>query len=270
MGLGLVSGGIALAYEVLWARELLNLLGSTTRASAATLAAFMAGLALGAWFAGRLSTRLARPLWIYTAAEGLLAIFGFSFSEILARLAGVISGAALTLGVLAALLLVPTLLMGAVLPALAATLQSWGAAHPRYIAWLYGLNALGGALAASAIGFGALPTYGLSASEAGTVIIGLLAAAAAAGLGIRRRSMTRSVVERGTEPKRPIPGPQWAALVAALVLSGVAALGYEVLWTRILVLVVGSSTNALSIVSTAFWHSVRLSARRRSVWQNSS
>ena len=252
MGLGLVSGGIALAYEVLWARELLNLLGSTTRASAATLAAFMAGLALGAWFAGRLSTRLARPLWIYTAAEGLLAIFGFSFSEILGQFAGTVSSAALALGVLAALLLVPTLLMGAVLPALAATLQSWGAAHPRYIAWLYGLNALGGALAASVIGFGALPTYGLAASEAGTAITGLLAAAAAAALGIRRRSVTKFVVERGTEPKRPVPGPQWAALVAALVLSGVAALGYEILWTRILVLVVGSSTNAFTLMLSLY------------------
>ena len=51
--LGFVSGGVALAYEVLWTRELLNLLGSTTRASALVLAAFMFGIASGAWCAGR-------------------------------------------------------------------------------------------------------------------------------------------------------------------------------------------------------------------------
>ena len=40
----MVACAVALAYEVLWTRELLNLLGSTTRASALVLAGFMAGL----------------------------------------------------------------------------------------------------------------------------------------------------------------------------------------------------------------------------------
>jgi spermidine synthase len=60
--LGLVSGGVALSYEVLWGRELLNVLGSTTRASAVVLTAFMGGIAVGAWFAGRWFRRSTRPL----------------------------------------------------------------------------------------------------------------------------------------------------------------------------------------------------------------
>ncbi len=248
----MVSGAIALAYEILWTRELLNLLGSTTRATAATLAAFMAGLALGAWLAGHWSARYPRPLWLYAAAEGLLAAFGFLFPELLGRLAGILPVATLSVGVLVALLLVPALLMGVALPALAASLQGYGAAHPRYIAWLYGLNTFGGAFAALAVGFLALPSYGLQASQAGTAVAGLLAAGAATMLGLRWWSASGAAIGRSAPSDRNVQGSRKVALMAAFVLSGVAALGYEVLWTRILVLVVGSSTNAFALMLSLY------------------
>ena len=165
LALGLVSGGLAVAYEVLWSRELLNLLGSSTRASAGILAAFMLGISLGSWLAGRWSAQISGPLRLYAVAEGALLVFGFAFPEVLGRLSAMVSDAALWFGVFVALLLVPTFLMGMALPLLAAALQGYGADRPRHIAWLYGLNTFGGAIAALGVGFVALPTFGLEASQ---------------------------------------------------------------------------------------------------------
>src|SRR5262245_40031848 len=49
----LLSGAAALLYEVVWLRLLTLSMGHTSRAVGILLAAFMGGLAMGAWTAGR-------------------------------------------------------------------------------------------------------------------------------------------------------------------------------------------------------------------------
>ncbi len=249
LALAFASGGVALAYEVLWTRELLNLLGSTTRASAVVLAAFMVGIATGAWWASHWSTRATRPLWLFAIAEGLLAVIGFAFPQAFEQATAVFPTIALSSTFLIVLLSIPAFLMGIALPALAAALHAHGAIHPRYIAWLYGLNTLGGAIAALGVGFGALPAFGLLASEQGTSAVGLVTASVAVVFALRRSQSSRpangsdqsSATSGGTRLTR-------GTAVAALCLGGIAALGYQVLWTRILVLVVGSSSNAFAMM----------------------
>src|SRR5207249_9013646 len=50
----MASGAAALVYEVVWTRLLTLQLGHTVAAASTVLAAFMGGLAIGAWLAGRL------------------------------------------------------------------------------------------------------------------------------------------------------------------------------------------------------------------------
>jgi len=265
LGLGVASGAIALAYEVLWTRELLNVLGSTSRASAIVLAAFMAGLALGAWAAGAWSARTARPLWAYVLAEAVLAVIGLSFAPVLAAFGSSFSDATLAAGSLVVILLVPAILMGVALPVLAAALEA--AAPPtgrrgvgsRDIAWLYGLNTAGGAVAAFVVGFGVLPAIGLAASTRGVAAIGL-AVATGAALIAWRSPIAGPVATPTGGPKPARAGPAQAAIIAALVLSGIAALGYEILWTRILVLVVGSSSNAFTLMLGLYLFGIALGA----------
>ncbi len=248
--LGLMSGAVALAYEVLWTRELLNLLGSTTRASALVLSGFMGGLAVGAYVAGRLTTRVGRPLLIFAFAEAVLGGFGFVFPSVLRFIAGNFRGDVLLDAGLLAVLLVPASLMGAALPALAAALQQRSATRAKNIALLYGLNTLGGAAAAFGVGLVALPTLGLAASGKSVASSGLLLAALGMALSRQTKTLSSPRVDNvhaaisDTRPNRIAR----AAVVTALLLSGVAALGYEVLWTRILVLVVGSSSTAFALM----------------------
>lgn len=57
-----VSGAAALVYEVVWLRTLSLVVGHAVDALTAVLAAYMAGLAVGALLSGRLAERLRRPL----------------------------------------------------------------------------------------------------------------------------------------------------------------------------------------------------------------
>src|SRR5258705_12393216 len=66
------SGTAALAYEVLWARDWALVCGSTAVGTAVVLAAYFAGLALGAGLAARLGRRR-RSLGLYAALEAGVA-----------------------------------------------------------------------------------------------------------------------------------------------------------------------------------------------------
>ena len=258
--LALVSGILAVAYEVLWTRHLLNLFGSTTTATASMLAAFMAGMALGAWAMGRASEAARRPLLIYAGLEVVLGAYGLGIGGIIESVAAFLpagavygpGGLPLTLPIRTfghlIILILPTILMGATLPALAAALQLHGGSAPRDLAALYGLNVLGGVAGAFTTGFLTLPSYGLSQSQNLLSIMAVLAAAAATAIDRTARSqrLVMTPTDSWTLPDNSQVAP--ATLYGALFLSGFAALGYEILWTRILVLVIGSSTYAFSLM----------------------
>lgn len=258
LALACLSGLLGVGYEVLWTRHLLNLFGSTTTATASMLAAFMAGMALGAWAMARGTAALGRPLLVYAALELTLGLYGLAFGTIVKGAAAVFPSAAavgadwlaLTVAVRVAgnlaVLLLPTALMGAVLPALATALQHNRAVAPRYLAWLYGLNVLGGVIGAFGTGFVVLPTLGLGDSQLVLSALAASAAAVAAALAVRSRVAPAPVPEEGGRGDGAALAP--LALRGALFLAGFAALGYEVLWTRILVLVTGSSTYAFALM----------------------
>ena len=69
------SGATGLIYEVLWARMLGLVFGATTLAVSTVLAAFMGGLALGSALAGRLASRIKRPLSAYGWLEIGIAFY---------------------------------------------------------------------------------------------------------------------------------------------------------------------------------------------------
>src|SRR5438045_1988696 len=86
-GLFLVSGAAGLIYEVVWARLLKEVFGVTAYAVATVLAAYLGGLALGAWLLGSRVDRQTHPLRFYgflelgIAATALLGALLFRFLE---------------------------------------------------------------------------------------------------------------------------------------------------------------------------------------------
>ena len=83
-----LSGFAALLYQMAWMRQLSVEFGTSELAVATILAAYMAGLALGAAIAARLMDRIRRPILVYGVLEATIALSAIGVPFLL-QLAGV-------------------------------------------------------------------------------------------------------------------------------------------------------------------------------------
>lgn len=256
----------ALIYEVLWVRLISLHCGNTTLAASSVLAAFMAGLAIGSYAGGKAADRTptARLLLFYAILEAGIGLLGLA-SRPLIQLA---HGALLPLGIVFApqstqslvyfaasfaVLILPATCMGATLP----VLTRWAGQHEdgaadRPLSLLYGLNTLGAVIGAVAAGFWWIPGLGIQRT------LFLAAAAnglcAAAGYRLWRSAAaapsTREPMHE-VAPDSSLPAGA-APLLAALLISGAAAMICQVAWTRAFALVLGSTTYAFTLILTVF------------------
>jgi len=265
-----LSGATGLVYELLWVRLLYQAFGSTIESVTTVVAAYMGGLGLGAWLLGRRGDRHTRPAALYGRLEIAIGVFGLVSPFVLALAHRVYVSAAGALGLgggvsvalrftLAALvLLVPTTLMGGTLPVL--TRAFMGTERDRLkpsLGWLYGINTLGAVAGTALAGFFLIEYVGIRASLWATAAVNL-------GLGAAALALAR--------PLEPVPVPALAADgplapvapaaeagrtlrrvgLGLLGVTAFAALLHEIAWTRVLVMIVGGSTYAFTLVLLVF------------------
>jgi spermidine synthase len=273
-----------------------RILGNTVFATSTVLAAFMAGLALGSYLVGRFIDRSRAPLAWYVALEvgiGLSALLSLVLPDGLLplyqatyRLAGD-SRAWLSAaqGVLAlAFLLIPTTLMGATLPTLCAFGSRRHEGFGKCVATLYASNTLGAVTGVIASGFVLIGTVGESNTIGIGVVLNILVAGAALLVGWVSRGpqpISGGRSERGeratgeeearSREEKPQPLPSYPAHVRRVVLwcfaaSGFAALANEVIWTRMLMLHLGTSTYAFSAMLAALLLGTALGSSRAGQW----
>ena len=253
LGLFFLSGASGLVYQIIWVRLLSRVFGTTTFAVSALLAAFMAGLGLGAYLGGRYLSRRPSPLLWFGLLEIGIGVYALALNMTLPIaqrfFVSVVSDSSLThyqesllKVVLAfAILLVPTVFMGASLPLLVQqTVDRMGYLGLRTGA-LYALNTFGAAVGCLAAGFYAIPQWGL----AGTTLVaasvnGLVGIAACALSLIAAGGATKEEPEMSPESSTDGSAVRWAIL--AFSVSGFAAIGLEVVWTRLFTLVFKSIT----------------------------
>jgi spermidine synthase len=255
-----LSGATGLIYEVLWARMLGLVFGATTLAVSTVLAAFMGGLALGSALAGRLARKIKKPLRTYGLIEIGIAVYAL-FVPLLFRLIdhlyvliwqqlhpGYFTFSLWRFVLSGVVLLVPTTLMGATLPVLAAALVP-SAHDSNSVTRLYACNLAGAILGTLAAGFVLLPALGLHTTILVAAVLNALVGVLA--ITLQRRTISPSEyhepdpVNLQNDPSNPI----WYG--AALV-SGFVTISAQVVWTRTLTMIIGSSTYAFSIVVALF------------------
>src|ERR671926_1761050 len=73
-----LSGASGLVFEMVWTRLLTLVFGSTTLAVSTVLTAFMGGLGLGSYLAGRLADRLRDPVRAYALAEAAIGAYALA------------------------------------------------------------------------------------------------------------------------------------------------------------------------------------------------
>lgn len=266
----LASGFSSLIYQVVWTRFLVLVFGSTTFATSTVLSVFMGGLALGSFVAGKMVDKIKRPFLLYGILEGLIGIwalivpFLFSAAVPLYKVIwqnfhlDLLSFGLLRFVVACAILILPTTCMGATLPLLAKFVTTSLKFVGERVGTLYATNTLGAVFGAGLAGFVLLPVFGLYATTilAALINLALLAAVLLAGPKIEPtfEDKVQTPLGKELEAASGISSASKVLLVVAFCFatSGAAAMVYEVAWTRTLLMVIGSSTFAFSVMLVTF------------------
>ncbi len=250
------SGCAALIYEIVWFQLLEFVLGSTAVSLAVILGTFMGGMCLGSLALPRLVSRRRHPLRVCALLElgiGALGVVVVIAMPQVVRLLGGTAGhgpeGVLLRGLICALcLLPPTVLMGATLPAISRWLES----TPQGISWLgffYATNTVGAVFGCLLAGFYLLRVHDMPTATWTAAAINL--AAALLGLSLAAWApLPPEATEEVLAPSPPIPGVK--AVRIAIALSGMSALGAEVVWTRLLALILGPTVYTFSIILAVF------------------
>ncbi|MCC7144584.1 MAG: fused MFS/spermidine synthase [Candidatus Eisenbacteria bacterium] len=263
-----LSGAAGLIYQVLWSRLLNEVFGVTVYAVTAVLVTFLGGLAWGGVALGKVSDRQKNPLRFYGILEigiGITALLGTLTVRALDPLHMWVanrfepSSPVLILArmLLAAfVVLPPTFLMGGTLPAITRAFVSQISRLGSALSFLYALNALGAVVGTLASGFYLIGAIGVHPTL-------WLAIALNVGIGLICLQLAKT---RGTEWAGPAATGNAAppaaslspedgggrSLLFVMAICGFVSLGLEVVWTRMLVMIVGTSTYAFATMLSSF------------------
>lgn len=239
------SGFASLIYEIVWIRQASLVFGSSALAMSTVLAVFFLGLGLGNELSGRVANRLERPFLWCALLELLLAINGVASQHIFA--AGENGFGAIyrhysptsqqiqliRAGLVALILLPPTLAMGATLPLFCRQLIRANHAIAGKLSRIYGCNTLGAAAGCLVTGFFLLPKAGVNNSLLIAASSNLLIAFGfwRLPLPFKPQAEVESSATIETNESTVQPTPLWLPATLFFMI-GVVALANELLWTR--------------------------------------
>lgn len=258
-----LSGFCGLIYESIWSHYLKLLLGHAAYAQAVVLVVFIGGLALGAWLTGRFAHRIRRPILWYAAVEAIVGILAFAFqgvfelasawatSTFLPEMCAEAGPCGASWLLAAALILPASILLGTTFPLMSTGVMRLGAQPGRGLSLLYFLNSAGAALGVLASGFVLIPWLGLPGTLllVGTcnALVALAAYAAVAGV----KPGAAPGFAQASAPAAA-DGGQLRLLLAVAAITGLSSFIYEVVWIRMLTLVLGAATHSFELMLATF------------------
>jgi len=246
-----LSGFAALLYQVVWQRMLVLFSGADVYASTLIVAAFMAGLGIGHLAGGVGADRLSRrnALIAFAVAELCIGVFSLGsrtlYYDVLYQSLGAHQiGTPLLSLVLFTSLLWPTFFMGVSLPLLARAVTPTLDRAAANVGTLYAVNTLGAAAGAMLATWWILPSVGLIGGlRVGAGLNLVCALAVLPFVAGTEGPQSAGVVDSGkvspvTGVSGTLPFAVWAAIYA---LSGLMALSLEIVWFRLLGVMMKSS-----------------------------
>lgn len=262
-----LSGFSGLIYESIWSHYLKLFLGHAAYAQSLVLITFMGGMAIGAWISQSISEkRRINLLLAYAAVElviGLLAlifhkvfisVIGFSYEYVIPHIGSPMIIHASKWLVSALLILPQAILLGATFPLMSTgIMRRFHGSHGKSIATLYFANSVGACIGVLMSGFYLVKTVGLS----GTIMTaGMINIALACAVWILvKKTPTHHDIESVTLTNR---GTGYTndllvrVMLGVALLTGTASFVYEIVWIRMLSLVLGSSTHSFELMLSAF------------------
>ncbi len=272
LGCFFLSGMTGLIYEILWTRMVVKIIGSAPFAVSIILTVFMGGLGLGSYIASRHIDKIKAPLVllrIYGILEIVIGIYSLvipllllAFRPLYAMLYNSLFEHFMIYNLLtfigcAILFILPVICMGATLPILCrfyvTRLSHLGTNAGR----LYGLNTIGAALGALLCGFWLISSFGMWGALAVAVALNLLigiiciiTALKAKVPAVQYESSTKEI-----SLNKSVTRYNKKVVISALfifAISGFCSMALEVIWTKLLGLIVGPTTYSFTIVLVTF------------------
>lgn len=275
-----------MTYELTWTRLLRHVFGSSSLAVSTVLTIFIGGLALGAYLAGK-------KIDYFRKAKSLLHVYGYIelgvaiyaalvpllFSDALLAplwanfvsplIDNILLSSLVRFVFVAALILLPTVMMGMTLPILSEYLSEHKYSSEK-IGYLYAINTAGAILGSFATGFIFLAKLGLNQS---IILASLMNAAIFFAVIYVSKNKKLSINDRETETESKAPKSlikelskktfssfSKESLLAIVFLTGFAALSLEVIWSKLLGLILGSSSYSFTIILCTFLTGICLGA----------
>ncbi|MHC4447457.1 MAG: fused MFS/spermidine synthase, partial [Planctomycetota bacterium] len=249
------SGLAALIYQAVWIKQLTLVVGVDVYAVTTGVSGFFAGLALGSAVFGRLADRVSSPLRLYGSLELGIAVLGVTSTVALAAAPPLFVALQSTLGPLAwalpfLLVAAPAALMGGTLPPLLAAVRPRDDSIGRAAGQLYAANTAGAIVGALLTVLVAVPALGIRGAALAAAALNTLLALAAL-LIARRGAEAREVPASTPGSGSPITADMRLALALYAVAGGVA-LGYEVVWTQVIVQFLSTRAVAFAVVLATY------------------
>jgi spermidine synthase len=251
------SGCSALIYEIVWFQMLQLVIGLSALSLGVLLGTYMGGMFLGSILLTRLIPTKVHPLRVYALLElgigvtGILLLFAMPWIDqvYINSVGHGLAGILLRCAVCAAGLLPPTLLMGATLPAMA----RWVERTPWGVSWLgffYSGNIAGAVCGCLLAGYYLLRVFDIAVATylAAAINFGV----AAIGIWLALKTPYRGGGPAPVEKETSVRAPGFQLVYLAIALSGLTALGAEVVWTRLLSLILGGTVYTFAIILAVF------------------
>ncbi len=267
----LIAGLTGLIYELLWMRLLTNVIGNAPFTVSIILTIVMGGIALGSYWAGKkltIKTEPGRLVQYFGIIQLIIGIYSLLLPFII-RIATPLFAVfyhlllahfwlyhLLTFVLCTFLLLIPAVFMGASLPILSQIYITRVENSSSRLGLLYGLNTIGAVIGSVAGGFWLIQWTGVWGTLLTAFVMNTIIGASSIALSLLLLSpKSKTTVE--TFPADETEVSQGTNKITKIVLvifaiSGFCAMAYQVIWTRLLSLIIGPTTYAFTIVVTTF------------------
>jgi spermidine synthase len=263
-----VSGVAALTYQVVWVRLLGLSMGSTSASVSTVLAAFFLGLAIGSYLAERITRNRIDSLKVYIVLEAVIGIAGLVLLPVLLNLDHIMAaipelGALLPFkfSIAMALLVIPTMCMGATFPVMAAILVRRQADMGKRVSQLYSLNTAGAVFGALLAGFVFVPNWGLDGAVYMAATLNFFIVVVAIYLNSRltfppvessQGQDIRSELTAKQKDSLQLQAPLRIHALIVLFATGFVAIATEVGWTKYLSIFTGTTIYGFAAILTIF------------------
>jgi spermidine synthase len=252
------SGFSSLIYQVVWQRLLTTYYGVGSISITLIVSVYMFGLGFGALLGGFLAERVKTRITLYFLVELFLGLFGLISLPFLDMLGRSTAGSSYIVSFcfMFLFLCIPTVLMGITLPLLTKIYNRLARNFLASISILYFINTLGAAFGAVFASYVVISFFGLDTGIYFAATINFVLAI----LIFSARSFQETPTENNSAEEAPRPHAEGLGKSAYLLvfITGFLAIGYELVWFRIIGVLLKESAYAFSTVLSVYLTGIAL------------